>query len=159
MIGGQLAEQFGLELERLGREDFVLQQADRLALLGDVDGLHRRPARWDRRGGRGRCIRRRCNRRRAVASGKLAHERGERRAGPLPAFALGHHPLLEFVEAGADQLDAVLGIVQRVAQVEEVDPRIGIEEDVFVGAVGQLRSGGLAAILASSSFSPPSIGL
>ena len=60
-------------------------------------------------------------------------------AGPLPAFALGNHAILEFVEAGVDQLDAVLGIVQRVAQVEEVDPRIGIQEEVFVGAVGQVR--------------------
>ena len=147
LVSRQVDQQFRLEMEGLVREDFVLQQPDGFALLGEFDGLHGRPVALVVA---------------VVAAGVFARHVGsgqvrdpehfadhdaEGPASALPALALGNHAVLQVVDGGVDQLDAILGVFQRIAQVEEMDPRIGVQPEVFVRPEGQLGIGSLGGDL------------
>ena len=126
-VGRQLAQQLRRELERLVGEDVVLQELERLALLGGRDrhervaAVRRRPC---DRGGRAR-------RRRTARPGTppLPYCRSSMpnaSARPLIAFALVDDAFGQALQQLLGQQHAVLGELHRVgAQVPPVDERVG----------------------------------
>ena len=61
----------------------------------------------------------------------------------MPAFALGHDPLCQVAHVTRSQLDALLRVLERIAQIKNVDVGIGAVGEVVVCSVAEIRVRGL----------------